>query len=205
MRRFPSLILVFLLAACTGCGRLPSNSEANRSAGNDTLAVVDTFDAVALLGFGPASPEALPAAGSGEVVVRYGGWSLKELLATEVGRQLLWMPDDAKNAAWATSSLASGIYVIKPQETPSAIILASALLSYRIVKGPVDFDRDPTDPLLNMVDSNHCKDAESRGRYVGMNWGDDWGSDGKTHSIKLAIDPEYCHALGGGIWEAKLP
>jgi hypothetical protein len=137
-------------------------------------------------------------------VVRYSGWSINQLRSSEIGKDFLWIAKEDETSDWANRTFAPGIYTLKPLEPVPAPVLAAALLSYRVQKGPIDFDKNPDDPLLGMADKLHCKDAPKRDDLIGMNWGDDWGPDGKTHSIKLAIDPEYCNVLGGGVWEARL-
>jgi hypothetical protein len=74
-----------------------------------------SHDAVALLGFGPADETPLPEAAPGEVVIRYGGWSLRQLCDSDVvqARQLIWDQDWYNKHSWSREGMAAGIYRLR--------------------------------------------------------------------------------------------
>lgn len=165
----------------------------------------NTYDAVQLFGFGSGSTIALPTAESGQIVLRYGGWSLNELLATNVGATHMKYLDYAyKNEDWASARLPAGIYKLDDANPVPAVIMASALLANRLVNGEIDFDSTAENVLLRTVDKHSCSDIQEREDFIGLYWSDDWDADGKTHSTKLYLDKTYCHVMGGGVWEARL-
>lgn len=173
MRRLLLILGVLCLAACAQ----QTNSNA--------------FDAVTLFRLGSKTGETLPAAQNNEVVVLYGGWSLNELMQTDVGKKYVqFVQEDSSNESWANEKLAPGIYHVKKGQPVPAVILASTLLAYQLEKGEMHFYSDKS-PLARMVDDTHCENGPSAG-YIGLYW-----SEGK-----LVIDKSYCSVLGGGVWEA---
>jgi hypothetical protein len=111
------------------------------------------YDAVALLGFGGEATEPLPDAAPGTLVIRYGGWSLREL--RDKRNDLMHKQDWYDKYPWAGEKLPSGLYVLRlpipdsnrktfaeqtklllPGEEPAHVVLATtALLSHRLVTG----------------------------------------------------------------------
>lgn len=111
-----------------------------------------SLDAVSLLGFGPESTEALPQASPGEIVLRYGGWSLRELHEKDPD-QLRMRGHD--KYVWWSEKRPSGVYVLRipipgsnrrplakqewlllPDEEPTSVVLvASALLAIHFSGG----------------------------------------------------------------------
>ena len=177
MRRFALVLIALSLAAC---GHPLSDVDA-----------ANTYDAVSILGFGAPSGEPLPVPNSGEVVVRYGGWSLRELAETEAGRKYLQLPDEGQGA-WVENRWDEKIYTIKKGDIVPLPVLASALLAYRIQKGLIYLADDKNDPLLQMADVTNCKDYKHPYATVGLYWSEE----------KLFVEQDYCHIQGGGIWEA---
>lgn len=173
MRR---LLLTLAICSFVGCGQR-NNSNA--------------FDAVELFQLGSKTVEALPTAQDDEVIVRYGGWSLNELMETDAGKKYVqFVQNDSSQEPWSDEKLAPGIYHFKKDLSVPVVIFASALLAYQVENGELHFDSDKS-TLTTMVDDTHCKNGPSEG-YVGLYW-----SEGK-----LAIDKNYCSVPGGGIWEA---
>ena len=135
------------------------------------------YDAVSLLHFGEPSANVLPAANPGEIVLRYGGWSLRELRDK---CELMHRQDWYDRYRWASENLPSGIYVLRlpipdsnrksfdrqkalllPEEEPASVVLAaSALLSVRLAGGQ--------DPLRG--DWTRCKEQADVGYRVGLDW-----------------------------------
>ena len=152
----------------------------------------NVYDAVAILGFGSASRDPLPAAEGGEVIVRYNGWSLRQLAESKAGKRYFVLPENP--GGWVEEALPPGIYHLKPSEKTSPVLMASALLAYRVAKGPVDFDKGKNDPLLLMADIISCNKGRHPYGLIGLYWGED----------KLYLEQDYCHIQGGGMWETKI-
>lgn len=77
------------------------------------------YDAVSIFGFGEIAggPMPVPKA-NGEVVVRYGGWSLTELFNSEVGLELMHRKfahylQDYTDLDWSNECLDAGIYSLR--------------------------------------------------------------------------------------------
>ena len=70
-----------------------------------------SYDAVALFGFGPLNTEPLPRSLSGEVMIRYGGWSLQDLRQSEVVRSknLFWDQDWYIKYDWSKKVVPGGL------------------------------------------------------------------------------------------------
>ncbi len=193
MQRLSIVLITLSLIACSARGTSSVSST-----------YPDAYEAVSLFGLGTSSVTSLPKPEPGEVVINYGGWSLNQLRETKDGKRLL--DDSTKGEAWANATFPPGIYRLSAEAQKKSIapvvILATAILSYelQIEQGRHSEDQDP---LKRMVDQRHCKNQKAQD-LIGLYWGDDWGKDGKSHSTKLFIDKEYCHVLGGGIWEAKM-
>jgi hypothetical protein len=165
------------------------------------------YDAVALLKFGPES-QALPDAGPGEVIIRYGGWSLKEL--RDKCHCLMHPQDWHEKYAWGCEQLPSGLYVLRlpipdsnrktfdeqtklllPGEEPAHIILAAtALLSHRVV----------AKEDLMKGNWTRCGQQTARGGHAGLDWvggrlyvdcywGDDRGGNGWLSSARRLPEP----------------
>jgi hypothetical protein len=155
------------------------------------------YDAVALLQFGPATDTPIPDAASGELVIRYGGWSLQELRDT---CGLMHKQDWYDKYPWASEKLPSGVYVLRlpipdsnrktfaeqtklllPGEEPAHIILATtALLSHRIV----------TKEDLLKGDWTRCGQQTADGFRVVLRWGEG----------RLYVRGDWDGCRGGGMW-----
>src|SRR5579863_9461254 len=72
-----------------------------------------TYDAVSILGFGDAVAEPLPQAKEGEIVLRYGGWSLQELRDSAVGQKLMHVQNWYYMCPWSRERLPAGIYHLR--------------------------------------------------------------------------------------------
>jgi hypothetical protein len=185
MRRIAVLCIALLLVGCSAQPGKTSEGTSSSSGGGSA----NVYDAVSVLDFGSAVTT-IPESASGEVVVRYGGWSLHQLAESSVGKKYFLLSD---RSGWVDGALPPGIYRIKRGEAIPAVILASALLANRVEKGEVDFSRAPSDALLRMADVTSCKDGKHPYALVGLYWSGD----------KLSLDQDYCHVLGSGIWEAR--
>lgn len=141
------------------------------------------YDATAIFGFGHPSEEDLPEAKSGEIIIRYGGWSLQELCDCPLvcERNVMWHEQDWYGGyAWSTDTLPSGIYrlrvpvpdsysktfdeqkrLLPVNEEPAPVVLvASALLAHRVQTGE--------DLLKN--DWTRCREQAAGGVRVGLGW-----------------------------------
>ena len=141
-----------------------------------------TYDAVSILGFGDAVAEPLPQAKEGEIVLRYGGWSLQELRDSSVGRKLMHDQDWYNAYPWSSEKLPSGIYrlripvaesncktfaeqerMLRRDESIAPVVLvASGLLVHHLQTGE--------DPLKN--DWIRCRNQAARGGHVALSWFD---------------------------------
>lgn len=139
------------------------------------------YDAVALLGFGDASPEPLPVAESGEVIIRYGGWSLRELRDSDVGKIRMHDQKWYERHDWSVETLPAGLYCLRlpvpdsfsktfgqqekmlsEGETVAPVVLvATALLSHYLQTG---------EDLLN-TDFARCREHVGNNRAV-IDWED---------------------------------
>jgi len=141
------------------------------------------YDATTLLGFGPPSPEApLPEAKPGELLLRYGGWSLQDLRDNAVVRakDLMWVQDWYEQYPWSAEKLPSGLYALRlpvpdsnrktfdkqkalllPGEEPAPVVLAaSALLAHHL----------QTQEDLLKGDWTRCKEQTAGGYHVVLYW-----------------------------------
>ncbi len=151
--------------------------------------VVDTmcldrfsYDAVSILGFGDPSSEPLPDAEEGEIVIRYGGWSLAELRNCPVReRNVMWEQDWYDKYPWSTEKLPSGIYRLRVpvpnsnrqtfaeqakslpsgEEPAPVVLVATALLAHHLQTGE--------DLLKN--DFTRCKEQTTDDHRVVLYWG----------------------------------
>jgi hypothetical protein len=73
------------------------------------------YDAIDLLGWGPAVGIMLPKANPGEVVIRVGAWSLKDLCRNAIvtGAGLMWDTNWYENEPWSDCKLQAGIYRLR--------------------------------------------------------------------------------------------
>jgi hypothetical protein len=138
------------------------------------------YDATALLGFGEAATEPLPEALPGEIVIRYGGWSLQELRDSAVGRKLLPERSWYDEYPWAAEKLPPGTYrlhmpvpgsndktfaeqepmLAEGESIAPAVLVASALLAHRLQIGQ---------DLLN-GDWTRCREQTAGGERVELGW-----------------------------------
>jgi hypothetical protein len=138
------------------------------------------YDAVSIFGFGPASNEPLPEAEPGEIVIRYGGWSLTEIGIYMVGRELMHEQDWYDRYPWSSEKLPPGTYRLRvpvpdsnrktfaeqerllPQgeQVAPVVLVATALLAHRLKA-----DED----LLNTA-WTRCKEQTADGYRVVLGW-----------------------------------
>jgi len=140
------------------------------------------FDAVHLLGFGEASTERPPEPAPGEIVLRYGGWSLTQLRDTEVGRRLMWDQDWYERCDWASACVPEDVYRLRVpvpgstnktfdeqqatlphgEEVAPVVLVASALLCLRLQGRP--------DPMKGGW--TRCRERTSADHRVELGWHD---------------------------------
>jgi hypothetical protein len=138
------------------------------------------YDAVTLFGFGEVSPESLPEAEPGELVLCYGGWSLQELRDSAIGQKLMRKQDWYDQYAWSSEKLPSGIYRLrvpvpnsnrktfaeqeamppKGETIAPVVLVASALLAHRL----------HTSEALLKGDFTRCKEQLPGGNRVVLYW-----------------------------------
>ena len=167
---------------------------------SQTLTAGTAFDAVSLLGFGAKSTEPLPQGNPGEIVIRYGGWSLQELRAKRAPG-LMWDQSWHDKYPWSSEKLPSGLYVLRlpipdsnrktfdqqealllpGEETAHVVLAASALLAIRLSGGD--------DPLRG--DWTHCQEQATAGRRVVLAW-----VDGRL----FVFDYFDGYPFGGVVW-----
>lgn len=189
-----SLILCLLLTACT---------QPNTPA--ESVFQYDNYDAIELLGMGNPATEHLPQDPIDETaLLRYGGWSLNELAESSVGKQYLSLDPAYAREEWAKKTLPPGVYSLREMHPVPVVLMATALLAERVKHGRIDFDRRSESPFLAMVDINNCKGITKDTGRIGLYWGEDWGADGTTATVKLFVDKNYCNTFGGGVWEASM-
>lgn len=73
------------------------------------------YDAIAILGLGEASSDPLPDPAPGEVVIRVGAWSLKDLRTNEmvVRSNLMWDDTWYDKYDWSGTKLIPGVYRVR--------------------------------------------------------------------------------------------
>ncbi len=177
-------------AACMSrmvdCCRLPEQVMVTETVTEKVLGIGFSYDATHLLGFGPACTEPLPSATPGEIIIRYGGWSYKDLryknsLIAE--RNLMRRDQDSYDQyPWSGKGVPPGIYRIRlpivdsnrkafceqvnlllPDEKPIPVVLAvTALLVHCIQTG---------EHLLK-TDRTFCKEQTTCSRRVALCWDD---------------------------------
>jgi hypothetical protein len=164
------------------------------------------YDAVALFGFGSSGEEPLPDGKSGEIVIRYGGWSLRELCANAVIREknLMWEQDWYHKYQWSSEKLPAGIYRMRipvphsnrknfaEQEAmlPSGeqfapiVLVATAMLAHRLQAGENLLKNDWT----------RCKEQTADGYRVVLYWGEG----------RLVVDVDWDDRRDGGLWSSSV-
>jgi hypothetical protein len=172
-----------------------------------------SHDAVALLGFGPAGAAPLPGTAPGEVVIRYGGWSLRQLCDSAVvqARQLVWDQDWYNKHSWSSEGVAPGIYRLRiplphstnktfaeqigllgaGEEAAPVCLVATAMLAHLLATG--------TDLLAGAW--TRCREQGAfgnrvtvriGGRRLGLRYDYD---DARTHALRLSA----CHRVREGL------
>lgn len=155
------------------------------------------YDAVSILGFGDESDTDLPEAGEGEVIIRYGGWSLQELRDSSA---LIHKEDWYNSCDWSTEKLPSGIYRVRlpiqgsnrngieeqkklllPGEDPAHIVWeATALLCHKMKTG--------ADLLKSeWVRTHHPSQG---GGFAELHW----------HDGRLGVDGFFGDSAGEHVW-----
>lgn len=165
-----------------------------------------SYDAVHILGFGSASEEAMPEAKSGEVIIRYGGWSLQELRDSVNGKKWMHQQDWYNSYGWSTEKLPAGIYrlrvpvpvssgqtFVQQQEMLSAgeevapvVLVATALLAHHLQKGKDPLNGDWT-RCKEVADDDRVELVWDGGRLVvGSGWDDDAGDGVWLSSVRTS-------------------
>ena len=164
------------------------------------------YDAVAILGFGESGGVPLPDAKSGEIVLRYGGWSLRELCANPVIREknLMWEQDWYHTYEWSNENLPAGIYRLRVpvaasngktfaeqeqllaqgEQTAQVVLVATAMLEHRLQAG---------ENLLKN-DFTRCREQTAGGRRVVLRW----------HEGRLYVDDDWGGDPGDGVWSSSV-
>ena len=139
-----------------------------------------SYDAVSILGLGDAATEPLPQAADGEIVLRYGGWSLQELRHSAIGQKLMPVHDWYDLFPGRSEKLAAGIYrprvpvpesnrktfaeqerMLPKGETLAPVVLvASALLAHFLKTGE--------DLLKN--EWTRCREQTAADLRVALDW-----------------------------------
>jgi hypothetical protein len=138
------------------------------------------YDAIAVLGFGPPSNEPLPDTTNGEIIIRYGGWSLQELRDSEFGGHLMHKQEWYEAYRWSKRNLPAGTYSLripvknsnnknldeqrqllsKDEHVASIVLVASAVLSHHLQQH---------EDLLK-GDWTRCDEQDVDGDRVGLYW-----------------------------------
>jgi hypothetical protein len=146
---------------------------------NTTLSQGFAYDATSVFGFAPLNDEPLPEAAPGEIVIRYGGWSLQELRDT-VGMTLMHKQKWYNTYPWSAEKLPPGNYrlripvpdsnrktfaeqqrMLPPGEQVAPVVLvATALLARRLQTGE----------YLLKTDFTRCREATVFGLRVALDW-----------------------------------
>ena len=71
------------------------------------------YDATAILGFGERARESIVVGEPGEIVIRYGGWSLKDLFFSSIGGDLIHDQEFWLYYPWANQKKPAGIYAMR--------------------------------------------------------------------------------------------
>jgi len=141
------------------------------------------YDATSLLGFGEPSPQALPEANAGELLIRYDGWSLQELRSSKIvsEKNVMWDQSWYNPYDWSAEKLPSGLYALRlpvpdsnyktfadqkalllPTEEPAPVVLAaSAFLAHLVSTGE------------RLMEGHwlRCKEQAGAGGRVELGWG----------------------------------
>lgn len=155
------------------------------------------YDAVSILGLGPASAEPLPDPAPGEIVIRVGDWSLQDLRSNEtvVRKNLMHDQDWYHRFAWSREKMKPGIHRVripvpdsnrknaaeqeasfpKGEEFAPVTLVATAMLVHRLQTGESLLGNDWT----------RCKERADADRRVVLNWNNGrlyvyfsyWGAD----------------------------
>lgn len=164
------------------------------------------YDAVSILGFGPASDEPLPEQKCGEIVIRYGGWSLQVLRNSAVGKELMSQHDWYDKLPWSTENLPAGIYRVRVpvpgsnrktfveqeqmlsagERTASVVLVATALLAHGL----------QTNEDLLKRDWTRCKEQVADGCRVGLYWN---SGQLRVRDITWDVD-RYPHTWLSSVW-----
>lgn len=166
----------------------------------NTVANRAVYDATAILGFGKASGDPLPQAKAGEVVIRYGGWSLQELRDSAIGKRLMNKQDWYNSYSWSLEKPGPGVYWLRvpvagskgkslieqellfssEEKTVPAVLVATALLVHRFRTG---------EDLLK-GDWTRCKEQTADDFRVGLGWDDD----------RLFVNDDWDGRRSGSLW-----
>jgi|SRR5579863_3351399 len=163
-----------------------------------------SYDAVAILGFGDAAAEPLPQEKEGEIVLRYGGWSQRELRHSDGGHELMHPQDWYHMYPWSSAKLPSGTYHLRVPVPESkrktfaeqermlpegewiapVVLVASALLVHRLQTGE--------DLLKN--DFTRCREQATAGNRVVLGWG----------GGRLSVYSGWAGRRPGGLWASSV-
>lgn len=150
------------------------------------------YDAVGLLGFGTPHEEPLPEAKSGEIVIRYGGWSLRELCDNAIVREknLMLEQDWYHSYEWSSEKLPAGIYRLRipvpnsnlntfaeqahmlssGEQTAPVVLVATAMLVHRLQTGENLLGKGQT--YCKEIIRHYCFGYGTTRHRVGLGWTD---------------------------------
>lgn len=168
-----------------------------------TVANRIVYDATAILGFGKASGGPRPEAKAGEVIIRYGGWSLQELRDSHIGKRLMREQDWYNYYPWSREKPAPGVYRLRvpvagsngkslveqelllssEEKTAPAVLVATALLVRRLQTG---------EDLLK-GDWTRCNEQTADDYRVGLGWDDDC----------LFLNDDWDGRRSGSLWSSS--
>ena len=161
-----------------------------------------TYDAVSILGFGDPSAEALPQAG--EIILRYGGWSLQELRDSAIGKKLMHRQDWYSKFPWGSEKLPPGTYRLRlpipdsnrksfaeqeqmlseGEQIAPVVLVASALLAHQV----------QADSDLLRGNWTRCREQTTAGDCVALGWGVHW----------LYVRKEWGHIRSDCVWSSSV-
>ncbi len=115
------------------------------------------FDSVHMLGFGEKYNGIFPSVPTGGIIIRYGGWSLKQICESAIGRRLINVrnPNDYERFSWYSKSYQPGLYHMrlpvpgtrsgsfqrklnslqKDERLAPAVLLITAMICHMIITG----------------------------------------------------------------------
>ncbi len=159
---------------------------------NATLSPGLAYDAISILGFGPVSDETLPEAAPGEIVIRYGGWSLQELRDSDIGQTFMYQQGWYDKYPWSIEKLPAGIYRLRVpvpdsnrktfeeqeamlpsgEQVAPVVLVPTAMLAHHLQKGEDLLKNDWTRFKAQAAGGGHVILGWSEGRLRVLNYWD---------------------------------